>query len=306
MIADTKFSPAKIKLSLFFSVLPFLLGCLTAITNPYSHYSNSKPEPIVVRDITQDTRTVKAGPLTILVEPFQPASDISKLGLRGVLITFQNSSQSEDFFFQEGDIVGIGGEKYLPYSYSDLLTLTQDYQTKKSAQQINIGTGSQLLQGLLYSVMPYGAGMGIATATTLSGSAMAGTMYSDHSSQVMAPYREMGKALMFPFHASQRTSGVLYFPSDVHSIEVTVKGSPIRIPIFASKAPITKEVAEPTPKISKAYAPKDSGIFHHRNCPKIAHLLVGKELIEFSSPEEVLRAGGRPCEVCQNYFNNSQ
>jgi methylphosphotriester-DNA--protein-cysteine methyltransferase len=54
-----------------------------------------------------------------------------------------------------------------------------------------------------------------------------------------------------------------------------------------------------TQSIQAVYVNKDSGIFHRRNCPKIAHLLVGKELIEFPSPEEASKAGNSPCEACK-------
>lgn len=54
-----------------------------------------------------------------------------------------------------------------------------------------------------------------------------------------------------------------------------------------------------TLKHSGIFHRKDSRVFHRRNCSKIAHLLEGKELTEFSSPEEALKAGGSPCDACK-------
>ena len=60
-----------------------------------------------------------------------------------------------------------------------------------------------------------------------------------------------------------------------------------------------EKAGKPALETSKVYAINNSNIFHRRNCSRIAHLLVGKELIEISSAEEAVKGGGLPCNTCR-------
>lgn len=77
--------------------------------------------------------------------------------------------------------------------------------------------------------------------------------------------------------------------------EAMIEEGPSTAQVSDAKSQITQTTAQ----TNTVYATKDSGIFHRRSCSKIAHLLVGKELIEFSSPEAALKAGGSPCDACK-------
>lgn len=281
----------------------FLSGCLYSPANPYSYYSDPKPKPRILRDVSSNPSAVKIDSLSILVEPYRPTEiDTRKLGLCATLVTFQ-TPPSECYTFNEGDIVGIGKEKYLPYTFSDLLTLIQDNQSRENSRQLDMGTATALVSSLVPMALPFGAAMGIMAAQSLGGLATGGTSMYNYGKNIANPLQEIVKSSgFFPLMVSGRESKIFYFPSDVHTIEVSVKGKPILFPLVASTASPSEKLTGVPAKISKAYATKDSGFIHHRNCPKIAHLLVGKELIEFTSLEEALQAGGKSCETCKDYF----
>jgi len=238
------------------------------------------------------------------VEPYRPTKiDIRKLGLCATLVTFQ-TPPSEYYTFKEGDIVGIGKEKYLPYTFRDLSTLIRDYQLREDSRTLDSGTVTSLLSTLIPIAMPFGVASGIMAAQGLDSLATGGTAMYD--SRKTHPSEEIANSSgFFPLWVSGRESEIFYFPSDVHTIEVSVKGKPILFPLVASTASPSEKLTKVPAKISKAYATKDSGFIHHRNCPKIAHLLVGKELIEFTSLEEALQSGGKSCETCKDYFQKS-
>lgn len=233
----------KTKLLYLVLILSVLSGCATTY----------KPQPIIISDLTRTPNVTWLGPLGLYAETYESNTgiDIRKAGLHGVLLTIQVVREpdalkklQDTYQFDYGDIIGIGTEQYMPYPLSDALT-----------KMINSETLNESIGGAAFGIAT-GAGIGAAAGTALGAIlgargeglgifAGAGAVYGALPGGVVgwrkykqaledALFTEVSsRSLELPFTVTNQMSGVVWFPSDVHSIQVSVDGNITSVPVIS-------------------------------------------------------------------------
>lgn len=286
-----------------------------------------KPQPIVVKELSNLSIATKVGSLRMLAEDYAKHSkfDFSKANLRAVQLTLQSTSHdmySAVHQFYYTDFHGIGNKEYMPYPYDDAFAL-MDNSTAfvESAKGAALGTlGGAIVGGAVGAVV--GAVLGDPAGGAAVGSAMAAPSggyrgYRHYKNEaIIAVDREIQSRRIpdsITVPPGSTITGVLFFPKDTHTVRINIEGTNYELSIDNPRGNIVKPPRVETqrnmdPPINKApevileaytgavFVSKSNNVFHRPNCQKMKH---SEGLTRFDTPQKASEAGCLPCNYCK-------
>ena len=286
-----------------------------------------KPQPIVVKELSNLSIATKVGSLRMLAEDYAKHStfDFSKANLRAVQLTLQNTSHdmySAVHQFYYSDFHGIGNKEYMPYTYGDAFAL-MDNSTAfvESVKGAALGTlGGAIVGGAVGAVV--GAILGDPAGGAAIGSAMGAPSggfqgYRHYKNEaIIAVDREIQSRRIpdsITVPPGSTITGVLFFPKDTHSIRINIEGINYVLSIDNPRGNNVKQPRVETqrnmdPPINKApeeiledytgavFASKLSNVFHKPDCSKLE---ASEDLIKYDTPQKASEAGYLPCNYCK-------
>lgn len=208
-----------------------------------------KPQPIVVKEIVNYLGAIKAGSLSIYAEEYksQTGVDFSKAGLKVVLLTLQNTSQSQlpsTHQLISREIHGIGSAEYMPYPFPDAIALMSNSEaTKEGAKGAVMGTATGAAigatVGTILGAIGGDAGTGAAVGAVLGGATggVGGVgHYKDKMMQaIVAELQSRVLPEIVTVYPNSKLAGILFYPQDTHSLSTNIEGKTYNIEIHQSK-----------------------------------------------------------------------
>ena len=286
-----------------------------------------KPQPIVVKELSNLSTATKVGSLRILAEDYAKHSkfDFSKANLRAVQLTLQNTSN--DMFaavhqYYYADFHGIGNKEYMPYPYDDAFALMDNSNVfVESAKGATLGTlGGSIVGAAVGAALGAIVGdpaTGAATGAVLGG-AQGGLTGHGHykNAAIIAVDREIQSRRIpdsITVPPGSTITGVLFFPKDTHTVRINIEGINYDLSIDNPRGNNVKQPGVETqrnmdPPINKApeeilenysgavLASKSNNLFHRPNCAKLE---ASEGLTRFSTPQKASEAGYLPCNYCK-------
>ena len=229
----------KTKFQIVICVCLLFAGCATTY----------KPQPIVIKDLSTNPDAVSIADLKFHAETYQSNTgvDLSKAALHGIMLNIQRDiygdkgTPVEVSQFDYGDIVGVGDNIYMPYLPEDVFVkMSNSAIVKESIKGAAVGVGAGAAAGAVIGAI-IGAIAGDAGTGALYG---AGSVVSLGGSSGFKAYREKlkealtletkNRSITFPILVERRAVGVLWFPYDVHTIEINYDGAIKRISVTKS------------------------------------------------------------------------
>ena len=286
-----------------------------------------KPQPIVVKELSNLSTATKVGSLRILAEDYAKHSkfDFSKANLRAVQLTLQNTSNEmfetvHQYYY--ADFHGIGNKEYMPYPYDDAFALMDNSNVfVESAKGATLGTlGGSIVGAAVGAALGAIVGdpaTGAATGAVLGGAKGGFTGHSHYkNAAIIAVDREIQSRRIpdsITVPPGSTITGVLFFPKDTHSLRINIEGINYVLSIDNPRGNNVKQPRVETqrnmaPSINKVpeeiledytgavFATKLSNVFHKPNCSK---LKASEGLIKYDTPQKASEAGYLPCNYCR-------
>ncbi len=216
-------------------ILILLLFSLTGCVMMPKKY---EPQPIVLKEIANNPGAVKIGSLSLYAEEYesQTGIDFSNAGMKLIMLTFQNISQSGMAATHQifsGEIHGIGAAEYMPYPYLDALALLENSETiKEGIKGAAVGTGTGALIGAAIGAIGgaivgdpgSGAAIGALTGGASGGFKSVGHYKNKMMQAIGSELRSRALPEFISVPPNSKIAGLLFYPQDISSLKTTIEG----------------------------------------------------------------------------------